>query len=430
MGLAGRPSSLAMIPVTSRCRPLPRKTRKSLCSTPGGTNFRTAIIRFDEESVPHQEYFTNTAMPGTDKEVTLEEFFGRIAESLLACAFRKQAAGVLLFLSRRHRPAARRHAPLLDKRDQGAGRGRPKNPRQPRGNAAGTKPPGARIHARPQRYGRVLMAGWRRKNFPCAITMPGLSSAPAPTPRTLSPTRSLQRERPDGLLTGGSQAINVESANFSRIKRGDIDVAFDKTTSSPGKYILEKMVSEANLGPLCHAALKTAATEGVVSPAAARFFEKSEVLQTKELDAMLDGSFTTLTKFSPLPRQDSSAIGSITSAIVERAAKLTAINLAAAILKSAGNGPAKKKCACPPTGACITSFVRSRRAPKSTSPGSSRRTASNTTLSRLTRRPSSAPRWQDSPDERRSGRRDYCFGICLTRNNLPNDTLSIAMAPI
>jgi hexokinase len=148
---------------------------------------------------------------------------------------------------------------------------------------------------------------------------------------------------PDALLTGGSQAINVESANFSRIERGGIDIAFDKTTSSPGKCTLEKMVSGAYLGPLCHAAIKTAAAEGVVSPVAAGCFEKIEVLQTKNLDAILDGSFKTLKKFSFLPGQDAGALGSIASAIVERAAKLTAINLAAVILKSAGNGPARKK---------------------------------------------------------------------------------------
>ena len=43
-----------------------------------------------------------------------------------------------------------------------------------------------------------------------------------------------------GLNPAESQAINVESANFNKFERGDIDTAFDRTTASPGKYIIEK----------------------------------------------------------------------------------------------------------------------------------------------------------------------------------------------
>jgi hexokinase len=71
-GLAGNQSSLAMIPSYISVPETPPKNQKIIVLDAGGTNFRTALVRFDKESVPHIDYFANNPMPGIDKEVTKE----------------------------------------------------------------------------------------------------------------------------------------------------------------------------------------------------------------------------------------------------------------------------------------------------------------------------------------------------------------------
>lgn len=340
-GLAGKPSSLAMIPSYITLPDQPPKNLKIIVLDAGGTNFRTAIIRFDEESVPHREYFVNTTMPGIEKEVTKDEFFGLIADSLRPVLKESRRLGFCFSY-----PAA------IDRQRDGTLLYWSKEIKAP--GVVGQKILSSLAKTLTKRNLPVpeamlilndtvasLMAGVAAVKFSRRYNYAGFILGTGTNFSYMESNAAITKEK--GLPAGGSQAINVESANFGKIERGDIDIAFDKTTSSPGKYTLEKMVSGAYLGPICHAALKTAAAEGVISPAAARCFEKTEVLQTKDLTAILDGSFETSGEFSALSKQDIAAVHAIVTAIVERAAKLTAINLAAAILKSAGNGSARKK---------------------------------------------------------------------------------------
>ena len=81
-GLAGKESSLAMIPSYI---PVPReapKNEKIIVLDAGGTNFRTALIEFDRDSKPDITYFTNNPMPGSKKELNKKEFFDQIADNV------------------------------------------------------------------------------------------------------------------------------------------------------------------------------------------------------------------------------------------------------------------------------------------------------------------------------------------------------------
>ena len=79
-GLAGRESSLAMIPTYIE----PAKTLPAndpvIALDAGGTHFRAAVISFDGNGKPAIEGLRKRAMPGIDEEISREEFFDTLTE--------------------------------------------------------------------------------------------------------------------------------------------------------------------------------------------------------------------------------------------------------------------------------------------------------------------------------------------------------------
>ena len=82
-GLAGRPSSLLMIPTyLDAGGPLPAG-EPVLVMDAGGTNFRIAQVRFDRTGKAEITGFRKLPMPGTEEPVTCGAFFDILAGYLL-----------------------------------------------------------------------------------------------------------------------------------------------------------------------------------------------------------------------------------------------------------------------------------------------------------------------------------------------------------
>lgn len=335
-GLAGKPSSLAMLPSFVSMPASPPVDKTVIVLDAGGTNFRAALVRFNKASTPAIVSFTNNPMPGIDKEVTKEEFFGRIAELLAPLAKESDRLGFCFSY-----PA------VIDRERDGTLLYWTKEIKAPQ--VVGQKV--LKNLAAVLRLRRLpvpsvmlvlndtvasLMAGAAAVKFSPAYTYVGFILGTGTNTSYIESNEFIKKEKG---LAPGFQAINVESANFSRVQRGDIDTAFDSTTNSPGKYMLEKMVSGAYLGPLCTAAIMVAASEGLLSPGVARFFKKMGGLETKELSLIINRSFRKHSDYSGLAQEDMDVAAAITDSIIERAAKLTAVNLAAAVLRAAQSAP-------------------------------------------------------------------------------------------
>jgi len=141
-----------------------------------------------------------------------------------------------------------------------------------------------------------------------------------------------------------SQIINIESGAFSKTPRSRIDLTFDEGTANPGQYPFEKMISGGYFGGLVHTALKIAAKDGFLSPAAADKLNSADELTTEDVDRFLEVN-------SPdrgpilnylVNEVDRTAAFEIVQALVSRAATLVAANLAAVILKT-GKGTRKER---------------------------------------------------------------------------------------
>ncbi|MDZ7792897.1 MAG: hexokinase [Spirochaetia bacterium] len=140
-----------------------------------------------------------------------------------------------------------------------------------------------------------------------------------------------------------SQIINMESGAFNKLSGGTIDENFDQTTKRPGFYRFEKMISGAYLGPLASRVLEEAVEAGLFTPNTAAEIKTILPLDTVITDQFLHNPYS---KDNPLAQacshsDDRSICFCLLDTVIERAAKLAAVNLSATILKGdAGTDPA------------------------------------------------------------------------------------------
>ena len=165
-----------------------------------------------------------------------------------------------------------------------------------------------------------------------------------------------------GLDPAGSQIINIESGGFGKAPLGTIDKQFDQSTKNPGEHTFEKMISGAYLGPLSLMTIKEVIKqefsqnqpkEVLLSTGSCSKLDSIPELTTKDISDFLQNPLEGNNPLSPVlaNRHDDPADSDLVTlhdlirAIVERAAKLTAINLSSAAIKSGkGRDPNRPVC--------------------------------------------------------------------------------------
>ena len=139
--------------------------------------------------------------------------------------------------------------------------------------------------------------------------------------------------------------INAESGGFDKIETSAFDKAADAKTGNPGVHIFEKLIAGAYLGPIGLEIYKAAAKAGMFSAKAAAAIGGLGALETMDFDNfcaefkkagrdnVLDSIFA--------DADDAKLARRLGIPVFERAAVLTAIHLAAFVIKSGeGNDPA------------------------------------------------------------------------------------------
>ena len=149
----------------------------------------------------------------------------------------------------------------------------------------------------------------------------------------------------EGADADGSMIINAESGGFDKIETSAFDKAADAKTGNPGVHIFEKLIAGAYLGPVGLEIYKAAAKAGMFSAKAAAAIGGLGALETMDFDNfcaefkkegrddVLDSIFA--------DADDAKLARRLGIPVFERAAVLTAIHLAAFVIKSGeGNDPA------------------------------------------------------------------------------------------
>jgi hexokinase len=342
-GLEGEKSSLAMIPTYVEASvDLPRNVPVIVMDA-GGTNFRVASVYFDNESQPVIENFSKLEMPGVTKEVGKDEFFETMAgyirdvidvsENIGFCfsyptEIYPNKDGRLLMLSKQIKAEeviGELIAENLNEAIKKLGIGKDKHI-VILNDTVTTLLAGVGLY------------GLRYDGYIGFILGTGTNCCYVEKNENIKKCPELEQS--------GGQIINCESGGFGKVPTGKIDETFDSRLKDPGVYKFEKMISGAYLGPLYLEVIQTALRDGMFSVKTTKRLEKIDQLESQHMDDFLsdpDGD-NILTK-SCDSDEDKRILYALAERLVERAAKLTAINLSAMVLKSGGGkNPEKPVC--------------------------------------------------------------------------------------
>ncbi|NMA21919.1 MAG: hexokinase [Spirochaetales bacterium] len=333
-GLAGDPtSSLQMIPTYTKVAESLPVDEPVIVLDAGGTNLRSCLVHFDEAGKAHITDFRKTLMPGVKEEVSAAKFFKVIADEVERLIDKSDRIGFCFSYA----------AEILSNLD-----GVPiifsKEIKAP--EVIG-KPVGASLLAELARRGHdvstkriavlndtvaTLLAGVSAKSDVPYSGFVGFILGTGTNTAYVEDNQKIKKLS----LPEGQQIINVESGNFDYVP-GIIDQTFFDSTKHSHAYHLEKMISGAYLGPLSGMIISQAIKEGLFSPTFAQRFAAIGQLSTAVMSNYLEMPFNeeyALVSCVKGNEEDAKVLWMLLDATIARAAKLTAANLAATILKT------------------------------------------------------------------------------------------------
>ena len=335
-GLAGQPSSLKMIPTyTSPYGDIKKDTPVTVLDA-GGTNFRGATVTIPSDGSGIKiENREKGEMPGAKSYVSQEDFYKVLTGHVDRCRpFAKDPAiGFCFSYPAEASPEGDAKLLVWTKQIQapeivgqwvGAELTKRLDPKPSKvmvvndtvatllaGKA--TEKPGQKFSAY---LGFILGTGTNVAYIEQNDRIPKLANPPA-----------------------GAMAINTESGGFNKIPQSTFDEAMDRKTSDCGSQRFEKMIAGAYLGKIGLEVFKAAAKEGFFSDAAKAAVQGLGTIESYDLDnfcAKYDNG-----KPNPLDKvfvdeADRAMARRLATPVFERAAILTAIHLAAFIVKTGG----------------------------------------------------------------------------------------------
>ena len=329
-GLEGKAGSLMMIPTYIGAEGKIKPNQPVVAIDAGGTNFRAVKMSFDNDLKLVTENLQQRKMPAVDEELSNKEFFATLAAYLTEYKNVSDKIGFCFSYAVEIFP--NKDGKLLEwskevKAPEVLGQMVGKNLLE----AMGT--PNKQIVLMNDTVstllaGQAATAGREFDTYLGFILGTGTNACYIEQNSNITKTPNLD-------LTG-NQIINIESGNFNKMPRTDIDVAFDNTTKLPGRYTFEKMISGGYFGGLCATALKTAASENVFSAETTVKVKNLGELTSEEVNKFVCGIDLNANVLSSVlvTDEDKEAACDIINALIQRAAKLVAANLAAVILKT------------------------------------------------------------------------------------------------
>ena len=332
-GLDGEDSSLAMIATYVSSDISVRPGESVIVLDAGGTNFRTCLVSFDEERRPQISDFRKVGMPGVKEEVSKDEFFSILADNVERLIDKSDRIGFCFSYAAEITPD-HDGIPLVFSKEIKAP------------EVIGEKLGENLLRVLGERGHDVSNKRVAVVNDTVATLLAAIAECPdnassyvgfiLGTGTNTAYAEKLENIRKAGRKGEGKEIINVESGCL-KLPLGDLDEAFIKTTKDPDKYWLEKKISGAYLGPFSAFVIDKAIEEGVLSETFAERFRQIEPLNTTRMSHYLEMCHNPeydLVRCVADDEDDATALYRILKSIIERAGKLTALNLSAAIIKS------------------------------------------------------------------------------------------------
>ena len=298
----------------------------------GGTNFRTCLVTFDDNKQPVISDFQKVGMPGIKEEVSASDFYSIFADNIERLIDKSDRIGFCFS-----------YAATITKDHDGIPIVFSKEIKAP--EVIG-KPLGKNLLAELERRGHDVSD---KRVAVVNDTVATLLAAKAGRPDNASSyigfilgtgTNTAYTEKNSAIAKisemDGREIVNVESGCLA-LELGDLDKEFVSGTKDPAKYWFEKKISGAYLGPFAAHVIEAAVKEGVLTKAFGERFKTILPLDTTRMSHYLEDCHNPdydLVKVVGDNEEDAAALYRIIKAVIERAGKLTAINLTAAVLRS------------------------------------------------------------------------------------------------
>jgi hexokinase len=337
-GLEGKGSSLRMIPTYIEAE------NKFLIGIPvvavdaGGTNFRAALVKFNNLGKLEISNLVNAKMPGLDGEISKTEFFNTIAGYIKSNAELSDRIGFCFSYPTEILPDKDGKLLQFCKEVQApevVGELIGKNLLETLGMEE------KQIVLLNDTVATLLAgksASFSREydSYIGFILGTGTNTCYIESNRNILKLKNLDSSK--------SMIINIESGNFGKVTQTDLDIEFDKTTVNPLDYKFEKMFAGGYFGGLCLSILKAAAKEGLMSEGAAAGIISIPELSSEELNSYVSNpkSGKTPLHLCPMEKSDTDCCVAIIECLIDRAAKLVAANMASVILKT-GKGKSEER---------------------------------------------------------------------------------------
>jgi hexokinase len=339
--------------------PLPQNEQVIVIDA-GGTNFRAAVVHFDDNNKAVIENLTKAKMPGIEKEISNDEFFDILAGYTKEVADKSDKIGFCFSYPVDMYPSKDGRLVQFSK--------------EIKADEVIGQMIGENLLAAMKRLSlsndkqvvilndtvTTLLASYGNKDYDGYIGFilgTGTNTAYdgyigfilGTGTNTAYIEKNSNITKLNSLPSGKNQIINIESGGYSRAPRGTIDNSFDAKTDVPDTQLLEKMISGAYLGPLCLEVIKTAAANDLFTSIQADRINRITSLDTKAVSDFLAEPIARNNALgeviSDTSNYDKAVMESLVDAVITRAAKLTAVNLSAAVIKSGkGTDPDKPVC--------------------------------------------------------------------------------------
>ncbi|MGI6608883.1 MAG: hypothetical protein ACOX1F_07955 [Erysipelotrichaceae bacterium] len=331
LGLAGKPSSLMMIPAYVSTKGEVPLNETVIAIDAGGTNLRIAHITFTEEGMVIENLKKQT-MIGVEKPLKIEDFFSQLADIIMPYLEKSQKIGFCFSFA----------AEILPNKD---------------GRILEFSKEIIIHDCEGKLIFEELKKEIRNRGFNKEIsgvilndTVSTLLGGPA-----IKPTEKVDGQIGLILGTGTNTAyievcknitklaldndekmiINMESAGFNKAPQGRFDKVFDEKSINPNAHLFEKMISGIYLGNVICETIKQAAKENL--------FSKENTIQDLpyfsmvEVDQFLREPYgNNLLAEACHTNDDVELLYNFADLAIERAAKLVTVNLAADIVQMDG----------------------------------------------------------------------------------------------
>ncbi len=333
-GLQNKESSLDMIPTYIEPPSQIPSDQQVIVVDAGGTNFRVATVTFKKDNTPQIENFSKYPMPGVQQEVSAKQFFDDMAASIGKTAEKSDKVGFCFSYPTEINPAKdgkliRFSKEIKAKQVQGKYVGQ--NLLQAIERKTGNAPKNIVVlndTVTTLLAGSAVYAQKKYSGFIGFILGTGTNTCYIEQNKNIEKKPDLEKSK--------SMIINVESGGFGCVPQGSADKILDQNSQTPGIYKFEKMISGAYFGNLCTQTLTLAAQNSLFSKDSAALLEKLKDIDTQPISTFLSSPYSDSKINIALNNNPSDIVTAyhIIDQLIERSAKLTAVNLSAAALKS------------------------------------------------------------------------------------------------